>query len=245
MTKLRIEAKDLAVRYRQYETASRSIKLNLLSRKGFGSTTRFALKGVDFSAYSGEVIGIIGRNGSGKSTLAKAVVGSVKPCSGWVRTEGVIASMIELGAGLNQDLSARDNVKLHSEIFRFHTRLPLNRIEDVCEWAGLTHVIDQPLRTYSSGMLARFAFSLNTDIKPDILILDEILSVGDIDFQEKSFQRTMDLMNGGTTVILISHDMNVIKKFSNRVLWLDEGATKMIGNAEEVVESYLSSNQSI
>lgn len=242
MKNARIEISNLVVRYRQYETASRSIKLNLLTRKGFGSAIRFALNGIDLSVNPGEVLGIIGRNGAGKSTLAKAIVGSVRPYSGWVRTAGVMTSMIELGAGLNHDLSARDNVKLHSEIFKFHTTLPSNRAEKVCEWAGLSNVIDQPLRTYSSGMLARFAFSLNTDINPDILVLDEILSVGDIDFQDKSFERTMELMNAGTTVVLISHDMNAIKKFCDRALWLEEGRTKIDGNPDFVVGEYLSHN---
>ena len=234
-----IEIRDLFVKYRQYESASRSIKLNLLTGSGFGSKTIFALQDVNCCVYPGEIVGIIGRNGAGKSTLAKSIVGSISPISGWVRTQGVLTSMIELGAGLNTDLTARDNVILHSAIYGFFVDILEDRAERICEWAGLSKVIDKPLRTYSSGMLARFAFALNTDIRPDILILDEVLSVGDVDFQEKSFRRTQDLMESCTAVVLISHDMSAIRKFCNRVIWLEDGKIRAEGSASETTENYL------
>lgn len=239
MKKVRIEIKDLSIRYRQYESASKSLKLNLLKTSNFRSVSRLALDQISLSIMQGETVGVIGKNGAGKSTLAKAIVGSVRPITGWVRTHGVLTSMIELSGGLYTDLSPRENVELHSAIYQYYGALPENRAEVVCDWAGLTHVIDQPLRTFSSGMLARFAFSLSTDIKPDILILDEILSVGDKDFQEKSLTRTRNLIATGAAVLLISHDMNTILNFCNRVIWLENGRIKQEGLPEEVVNAYL------
>jgi ABC-type polysaccharide/polyol phosphate transport system ATPase subunit len=146
--------------------------------------------------------------------------------------------MIELGAGLNQDMTPRENVALHSAIYSYDLSDIDRRALDVCSWAGLSEHIDKPLRTFSSGMNARFAFSLNTDMKPDILILDEILSVGDFEFQAKSLERTKELMKGGTSVILVSHDMGSIKKFSSRVLWLDSGKVVDLADAEKIVSKY-------
>jgi len=233
-----IEINDLTVRYRHYESASRSIKLNLLTNKHGSKSTKDALEGISLKVHSGEVIGVIGRNGAGKSTLAKAIVGSVRPAAGWVRTEGVLTAMIELGAGLNQDMTPRENVGLHSAIYSYDLSDVDRRAVDVCSWAGLSDYIDKPLRTFSSGMSARFAFSLNTDMKPDILILDEILSVGDFEFQAKSLERTKELMNGGTSVILVSHDMGTIRKFSSRVLWLDSGRIAGFAGADEIIPKY-------
>jgi ABC-2 type transport system ATP-binding protein len=233
-----IEVNDLTVRYRHYESASRSIKLNLLTNKHGSKSTKAALEGISLKVHPGEVIGVIGRNGAGKSTLAKAIVGSVRPAAGWVRTEGVLTAMIELGAGLNQDMTPRENVGLHSAIYSYDLSDVDRRAVEVCSWAGLSDYIDKPLRTFSSGMSARFAFSLNTDMKPDILILDEILSVGDFEFQAKSLERTKELMNGGTSVILVSHDMGTIRKFSSRVLWLDSGRIAGLAVADEIIPKY-------
>jgi ABC-type polysaccharide/polyol phosphate transport system ATPase subunit len=233
-----IEINNLTVRYRQYESASRSIKLNLLANKHGSRKTRAALEDISFDVYPGEVIGIIGRNGAGKSTLAKAIVGSVRPAAGWVRTRGLLTAMIELGAGLNQDMTPRENVALHSAIYSYDLSDVDRRAVDICSWAGLSDYIDKPLRIFSSGMNARFAFSLNTDMNPDILILDEILSVGDFEFQAKSLERTKELMNGGTSVILVSHDMGSIKKFSSRVLWLDAGKIAGLAGADEIISKY-------
>jgi ABC-type polysaccharide/polyol phosphate transport system ATPase subunit len=233
-----IEINNLTVRYRQYESASRSIKLNLLTNKHGSRKTRAALEDISFDVYPGEVIGIIGRNGAGKSTLAKAIVGSVRPAAGWVRTRGLLTAMIELGAGLNQDMTPRENVALHSAIYSYDLSDVDRRAVDICSWAGLSDYIDKPLRIFSSGMNARFAFSLNTDMNPDILILDEILSVGDFEFQAKSLERTKELMNGGTSVILVSHDMGSIKKFSSRVLWLDAGKIAGLAGADEIISKY-------
>ena len=239
--KIVIEAKDVTVSYRHYESATRSIKLNLLMNHKSQKQDRFAIQNLSIQISTGEIIGVIGNNGAGKSTLAKLVVGSVKPLTGWIRTEGVVTAMIELGAGINMDMTPRENVKLHSAIYGSPLSNSDERAERICEWAGLLEYIDQPIRTFSSGMTARFAFSLNTDLNPDILILDEVLSVGDREFQEKSLERTKYLMQGGTSVLFVSHDMNSVRNFCSKVIWMEAGKVKMIGEANEVVDCYESS----
>ena len=239
--KIVIEAKDVTVSYRHYESATRSIKLNLLMNHKSQKQERFAIQNLSIQISSGEIIGVIGNNGAGKSTLAKLVVGSVKPLTGWIRTEGVVTAMIELGAGINMDMTPRENVMLHSAIYGSPLSKSDERAQRICEWAGLLEYIDQPIRTFSSGMTARFAFSLNTDLNPDILILDEVLSVGDREFQEKSLERTKYLMQGGTSVLFVSHDMNSVRKFCSKVIWMESGHVKMIGEANEVVDRYVSS----
>jgi ABC-type polysaccharide/polyol phosphate transport system ATPase subunit len=239
--KIVIEAKDVTVSYRHYESATRSIKLNLLMNHKSQKQKRFAIQNLSIQISAGEIIGDIGNNGAGKSTLAKLVVGSVKPLTGWIRTEGVVTAMIELGAGINMDMTPRENVKLHSAIYGSPLSKSDDRAHRICDWAGLLEYIDQPIRTFSSGMTARFAFSLNTDLNPDILILDEVLSVGDREFQEKSLERTKYLMQGGTSVLFVSHDMNSVRNFCSKVIWMESGKVKMIGEANEVVDCYESS----
>ena len=237
----RVELNNVSIAYRHFESASRSLKFDLLRSSWGKNQSKKALSEIDLVLEEGQVLGIIGRNGAGKSTLAKAILGSIVPTNGWVRTEGVLTAMIELGSGLNMDLSAYDNVRLHSALYGI-TEDADARCQRVCEWAGLQDNIDDPLRTFSSGMMARFAFSLNTDLKPDILIIDEILSVGDIIFQEKSFERTRRLMSDGCTVLLISHDLSLIRSVSTKVLWLEQGKIIALGEPDTVCDSYVNAN---
>jgi ABC-type polysaccharide/polyol phosphate transport system ATPase subunit len=238
--KIVMETNELSVSYRHYESATRSIKMNLLMSHKTQKKEKLALRDVTLKVSQGEIVGIIGKNGAGKSTLAKALVGSVKPFAGWVRTEGVVTAMIELGAGINMDMSPRENVKLHSAIYGIPLRNADQRAVDICEWAGLGSNIDDPVRTFSSGMTARFAFSLSTDLDPDILILDEVLSVGDQEFQEKSLDRTKALMKSGTAVLFVSHDLNSVRNFCSKVVWLESGKIKMIGKPNDVILAYQS-----
>ena len=237
----RIELSGVSVAYRHFESASRSLKFDLLRSSWGKSQNKKALSGIDLVLEEGQVLGVIGRNGAGKSTLAKAILGSIVPTDGWVRTEGVLTAMIELGSGLNMDLSAYDNVRLHSALYGIKEDQD-QRCKRVCDWAGLSENLNDPLRTFSSGMMARFAFSLNTDLKPDILIIDEILSVGDIIFQEKSFSRTRELMSNGCTVLLISHDLSLIRNVSTKVLWLEEGKVVALGEPGTTCDAYITAN---
>ena len=198
-----------------------------------------ALKDVSFSVDEGEVLGIIGRNGSGKSTLLKTISGIYTPTSGSVRVNGRIAPMLELGSGFDQELSGRENISLNASILGYTEQQIREHYDDIVEFSELSDFIEMPLKTYSSGMKAKLAFSVATVLKPEILIVDEILSVGDEAFQRKSRARMMEMMSGGTTVLFVSHDMDQIRELCNRVVWLDKGNVRMIGNADEVCSRYL------
>ena len=198
----------------------------------------WALSDVSFSVKRGEVLGIIGRNGSGKSTLLKVISGILKPTRGTVECNGTIAPMLELGSGFDPDLTGRENVFLNGAVLGFNKKFLEEKYEDIVRFAELDRFMNVPIRNYSSGMMMRLAFAIATLVNPDILIVDEILAVGDAHFQERSKQRMHELMSGGTTVLLVSHSMDQIRQMCNRVLWLDGGKLKMIGETQEVCDAY-------
>lgn len=198
----------------------------------------WALKDVSFEVKKGEVIGIIGRNGAGKSTLLKIISGILKPTEGSVQTEGRIVPMLELGSGFDQDLTGRENILLNGSILGYSENFLLKKYDEIVEFAELERFINVPIRNYSSGMLMRLAFSIATVVNPEILIVDEILAVGDEAFQAKSKARMMELMGGGTTVLFVSHGLEQIKEICNRVIWLDGGCIKMIGEVNQVCDAY-------
>jgi len=198
----------------------------------------WALKNVSFNVTKGEVVGIIGKNGAGKSTLLKVISGILKPTEGTVRCSGNIVPMLELGSGFDQDLTGRENIFLNGAILGYSKEFLRNKYEEILEFSELGRFIDVPIRNYSSGMLMRLAFSIATVVNPEILIVDEILAVGDTAFQEKSKARMMELMSGGTTVLFVSHSLKQIREMCNRVIWLDGGKVKMIGETNEVCDRY-------
>jgi len=235
-----IEIQKATVVYRKYPSLTNSLKLELLQprKSRLKSTSVSALKQISLEIGPGEVVGVIGRNGAGKSTLAKLIVGAVRPVSGWVVTRGSISSMIELTAGINTDMSPRENVRLNCAI----QQLPLDDIQNrairICKNAGVQDLLDIPIRSFSSGMLARFAFSLYTDVSPDILIIDEILSVGDLGFQSYSQNVIKGLIDAGRCVVLISHDLDSILQHSSRVIWLENGTVRQDGLPKNVISEY-------
>ena len=198
----------------------------------------YALNDVSFSVERGEIIGIIGTNGSGKSTLLKVVSGIYKPTSGTVVTAGRVAPMLELGSGFDYELSGSENVFLNGAIMGYNEEFLKSRYNEIVEFAELGEFIYQPLKTYSSGMMMRLAFSVATLVDPEILIVDEILAVGDERFQKKSYERMMNLMGGGTTVLMVSHNLDQIRSMCSRVIWLDKGRCKMDGSTREVCDAY-------
>jgi len=198
----------------------------------------YALKKVSLDVKSGEVLGVIGHNGSGKSTLLKIVSGIYKPTSGRAVVSGRVAPMLELGSGFDMELSGRENIFLNGAILGFSEELLQSRYEDIVAYSELGDFIDQPLKTYSSGMVMRLAFSIATLIDPEILIVDEILAVGDTHFQEKSRKKMLQLMASGTTVLFVSHSLQQIRELCTRVVWLDHGELKMIGDTNEVCDQY-------
>ncbi|UNK18019.1 ATP-binding cassette domain-containing protein [Paenibacillus sp. N3/727] len=200
-----------------------------------------ALNDISFSIEKGEVIGIVGSNGAGKSTLLKIISGILTPSQGSVQINGSIAPMLELGAGFDIDLTARENIFLNGAVLGYSKKYLTDKYDEIVEFSELQEFIDVPIRNFSSGMTMRLAFSIATLVNPDILIVDEILSVGDAHFQKKSSQRMQELMSGGTTVILVSHSIEQIRQMCTRVLWLEHGTLKMIGDTDEVCDAYINS----
>ena len=199
----------------------------------------WALKNVSFELEKGDSLGIIGLNGSGKSTLLKIVSGVLKPTKGSVETIGSVAPLIELGAGFDMDLSARENIYLNGAILGYDREYMNKRFDEIIQFAELENFVDTAIKNFSSGMVARLGFAIATMNIPDVLIIDEILSVGDFKFQEKSFARMQEMINSGATVVFVSHAIEQVKQICNKALWLEHGDVKMFGNAQEVCDSYM------
>lgn len=235
-----IEVNQVSLCYRMTYDRVQSIKEYLVQLvQGKIKYEEFwALRDVSLTVKKGEVLGIIGHNGAGKSTLLKVISGILKPTSGSVQTHGVVVPMLELGSGFDFDLTGRENVFLNGAILGYSEEFLRAKYEEIVAFSELGQFIDVPLRNYSSGMVMRLAFSIATVVVPDILIVDEILAVGDAQFQEKSKKRMLDLMGGGTTVLFVSHSIQQIREMCDRVLWLDHGGMKMLGKAEEVCTEY-------
>jgi ABC-type polysaccharide/polyol phosphate transport system ATPase subunit len=198
-----------------------------------------ALSDVTFNVEAGEVLAVIGRNGAGKSTLLKLLARVLPPTSGRVQVKGSVAPMIELGAGFNGELTGRENVVLYGTLLGRSPREMENRANAIAEWADLEESIDLPLRTYSSGMVAKLAFSVATDIPSEVILVDEVLSVGDAEFQKKSKERMRELFLGKSAVVLVSHDIDSIRSLATKAIWIDHGQVKKYGEINSVLDSYL------
>jgi len=198
----------------------------------------WALQDVSFSVEKGEVFGIIGHNGAGKSTLLKVISGILKPRTGTVEVNGNVVPMLELGSGFDIEFNGRENIFLNGSILGYSEEYLKSKYDEIVEFSELQKFLEVPIRNYSSGMLMRLAFSIAAEVNPEILIVDEILAVGDANFQEKSRKRMLELMGGGTTVLFVSHNLDQIREMCDRVLWLDHGQVKMIGKTKEVCDAY-------
>ena len=235
-----IEVKDVSMRFRMANDRINSIKeytIQLL--KGKLEYNEFeALKHVSFDVERGEVVGLIGHNGAGKSTMLKVISGILKPTEGSVVVRGNIAPMLELGSGFDFDMTGRENIFLNGAILGYSKEFLESKYDEIVAFSEIGQFIDVPLRNYSSGMIARLAFSVATVVVPEILIVDEVLSVGDADFQEKSRKRMMELMGGGTTVLLVSHNIKQVEEMCNHVVWLEHGQVQMFGDTQMVCDAY-------
>ena len=198
----------------------------------------FALKDISFQVSRGDSWGIIGSNGSGKSTLLKAISGILRPYKGTIETRGSIAPLIELGAGFDANLTARENIYLNGCILGHSTKYMEEHFDKIVNFAELWDFLDSPVKNYSSGMRARLGFSIATMIQPDILIVDEILSVGDIRFRQKCEARMEEMLNRGTTLLYVSHSLGEIRRLCKNVIWIEKGIVRMIGDTEKVCKEY-------
>ena len=240
MSKTVIEVKDVTMRFRMNSDKIRSLKefvtTALRGKLQYDDFT--ALDRVSFTVKKGETLGLIGRNGAGKSTMLKVISGILKPTEGSVTAQGNIVPMLELGSGFDLDLTGRENIFLNGAILGYSEEFLREKYEEIVEFSELGQFIETPIRNYSSGMLARLAFSVAAMVQPEILIVDEILSVGDAAFQEKSRRRMLELMGGGTTVLFVSHSLEQIKEMCNRVVWLEQGKVKRLGETQEICSAY-------
>ncbi len=198
----------------------------------------WALRNITFHVNKGEVVGLIGSNGAGKSTLLKVVSGVMKPTSGEVEVNGVISPMIELGAGFDPELTARENIYLNGAILGYSKKFLDDKFNDIVEFSELKDFLEVPVKNFSSGMTAKLAFSIATIVNPEILIVDEILSVGDIRFQEKSRKKMIEMIKGGTTVLYVSHSLNSIEELCDKVIWIEKGQIVMAGETKKVCKKY-------
>ena len=235
-----IDVRNVNVTYRVLMNKSGSLKeLFRDATKGMARVVDYvALQDVSFTVEAGEVVAILGRNGAGKSTLLKVLAGILPPTNGISKVDGKIAPMIELGAGFHPEMTGAENVLFYSALMGRDIKSVKERTPAIGEWAGVSDHMRFPLRTFSSGMVARLAFSTATDEQSDVLIVDEVLSVGDAEFQEKSKARIEQLIKNGAAVVLVSHDMVAVRELATRAIWLENGHVKMIGTASDVVDAY-------
>lgn len=240
MSKTMIEVNDVTMRFRMNSDRILSLKefVTTAVRGKLAYNEFTALDHVSFAVEKGETLGIIGRNGAGKSTLLKIISGILKPTEGSVAVRGNVVPMLELGSGFDFDLTGRENIFLNGAILGYDEAFLKEKYDEILAFSELGRFIEMPIRNYSSGMLARLAFSVAAIVKPEVLIVDEILSVGDAEFQTKSRARMMELMGGGTTVLFVSHSIDQIRQMCGRVAWLENGQIKMLGKAEEVCGAY-------
>ena len=240
MSKAMIEVSDVSMRFRMNTERILSLKefVTTALRGKLHYKEFTALDHVSFSFRKGETLGLIGRNGAGKSTMLKVISGILKPTEGRVTCRGNIVPMLELGSGFDMELTGRENIFLNGAILGYDEEFLKEKYDEIVEFSELGQFIHVPIRNYSSGMMARLAFSVASVVNPEILIVDEILSVGDAAFQEKSRARMTEMMGGGTTVLFVSHNMEQVREMCSRVVWLEHGTVKMIGAAKDVCGAY-------
>lgn len=221
------------------ENSFKQTFINILSFKKKKKKEYFmALNNVSFHINKGEVVGLIGSNGAGKSTLLKIVSGVMKPTTGEVIVNGIVSPMIELGAGFDLELTARENIYLNGAVMGYSKKFLEEKFDSIVEFSELEDFLDVPVKNFSSGMTAKLAFSIATIVNPEILIVDEILSVGDIKFQEKSKNKMLEMIKGGTTVLYVSHSLDSIKELCDKVVWLEHGEVIEVGNTKEICKKY-------
>ena len=240
-----IKVNDVSMRFNLAQEKTETLKeytVKLLTHKLFFNEF-YALKHVSFSMKRGESLALIGRNGSGKSTMLKVISGVMYPSGGSVAVNGEIAPMIELGAGFDMELTARENVYLNGAVLGHDRAYMDEHFKNIIDFAELWDFVDVPVKNYSSGMIARLGFSIATEVRADILACDEILSVGDFMFQQKCHDRMEQMLSGGTTLLFVSHDINQVKQLCKRAIWIDHGHLRGDGPSAEVCDAYVAAMQ--
>ena len=231
-------SKDFKLYYDRANTLKE--KLLFFSKKNKSKdTVLHVLQDINLSIEKGESVALIGTNGSGKSTLLKLMTKIIYPNKGKITTNGKLTSLLELGAGFHDDFTGRENIYFNASIFGLTKKEIDEKVDEIIEFSELQEFIDNPVRTYSSGMYMRLAFSVAINVQADILLIDEILAVGDQHFQEKCFNKLKELKESGKTIVIVTHSMNQVKQFCDRAIWIYKGKVKMDGNVDQVLEEYL------
>lgn len=246
-----IRFEDVSKRYRLGQRANLREALTGLPRRFIAANERadregeylWALRDTNFAVHPGEVLGIIGRNGAGKSTILKLIAGITRPTDGQLQVCGKVGSLIELGAGFHPDLTGHENVELNCQLMGMSRREINAQYETIVDFAELREFMNMPVKRYSSGMYARLAFAVAAHVNMDILLVDEVLSVGDMSFQRKSLEKMLALVKNGKTIVFVSHNLYAIEQMCNRVLWLEHGNVQTIGNARQVIHAYLNEEE--
>jgi ABC-type polysaccharide/polyol phosphate transport system ATPase subunit len=238
MDRITIDVRNLSKRFGLYSSPAKRLKEILNPFRGTNGTEIWALKDVSFRVKHGECVGVVGRNGSGKSTLLQVLCGVLRPTSGEVEVNGRVSALLELGAGFHPEFSGRDNVYMNGALMGLSRREMDLRFQEIADFAEIGPFIEQPVRTYSSGMFVRLAFACAVNIAPDILIVDEALAVGDAYFKEKCQRKIMEFRRNGGSMLLVSHDMPVIKGLCDSVILLDRGVITEKGDPSKVVSTY-------
>ena len=235
-----IEAKDVSIRYILGDFKDIGIKEYVLRKikRNYHVREFWAVDGVSFTLERGDMLGIIGSNGAGKSTLLKAVTGIMVPTKGWVKVNGSIAALLELASGFDGDLTVRENTYLRGAMLGYTRKFMNEKYEEIIDFSGLQEFQDRPFKQLSSGMKSRLAFSIACLVRTDVLILDEVLSVGDGAFRKKSEEKMMEIINGGATTILVSHLLEQVRSMCNKALWLERGKQIAFGDANELCDRY-------
>ena len=238
MENISVKIENVSKIFKLYSSNKDRFKEALSIKKKKYHRDFFALKDINLEIKKGEVIGFLGKNGAGKSTLLKIITGVLNPSGGNVKAIGKISALLELGAGFNMEYTGIENIYLNATLMGIEKKEIDAKIQDIIDFADIGDFINQPVRSYSSGMFARLAFSVAINIDPEILIVDEALSVGDMAFQEKSITKMKEIMKSGTTIIFVSHSLPSIRNFCDRVIWMEKGEIKMIGESTEICELY-------
>jgi lipopolysaccharide transport system ATP-binding protein len=241
MTRAAVEVLDVSKKFRLYHERNQTIKSAMMRGRASRYEDFWALRNVSFDIIEGETHGLIGSNGSGKSTLLKCLAKIYWPTKGEINYRGKLASLLEVGSGFHLELSGRENIYLNGSILGMSKKEIDSKFDEIVDFSGVERFLDQPVKNYSSGMYVRLGFSIAISVNPDILVVDEVLAVGDQDFQQKSYAKFKEFKNQGKTIILVTHALNIVEDLCDRATWLNLGAIEMTGPAQPTIAKYLES----